>query len=168
MTGISVNHSQQRPRRNSDDAFTFPPFLLLFQVVGHLQDHRYTMDISSGVLFQPSFPLMSRRPGLLDLPREVLRTIALHIYDPLELTQQDRLSEYKCLQALRTAWGIFSTVDMHQERQDALTSLIAFGMTCRKVRREVRVVQFRCIRTPTVQHLETVVQNRDTWGRYVK
>ena len=35
---------------------------------------------------------MSAR-GLLDLPREVIRNIALHIYDPLELTQQDRLSE---------------------------------------------------------------------------
>ena len=31
--------------------------------------------------------------SLLDLPREVIRNIALHIYDPLELTQQDRLSE---------------------------------------------------------------------------
>lgn len=31
-------------------------------------------------------------PTLLDLPREVVRNIALHIYDPLELSQQDRLS----------------------------------------------------------------------------
>lgn len=28
-----------------------------------------------------------------DLPGEVLRSIALSIYNPLELTQQDRLSE---------------------------------------------------------------------------
>ena len=34
---------------------------------------------------------MSR--GLLHFPREVIRNIALHIYDPLDLTQQDRLSE---------------------------------------------------------------------------
>lgn len=32
-------------------------------------------------------------PSLLDLPREVIRAIALDIYDPLELTQQDRLSK---------------------------------------------------------------------------
>ncbi|KAL1412617.1 hypothetical protein Q8F55_000364 [Vanrija albida] len=80
-------------------------------------------------------------PTLLDLPREVIRAIAVHIYDPLELTQQDRLT-----------WGIFSTVDMHEERQDALFSLIALGDTCRKVRREVRVILFRCIRIPTVWH----------------
>lgn len=30
---------------------------------------------------------------LEDLPSEVLRNIALFIYDPLDLTQQDRLSE---------------------------------------------------------------------------
>lgn len=35
----------------------------------------------------------SKSTGLLDLPREVLRLIAEHIYDPLVLTQQDRLSE---------------------------------------------------------------------------
>ena len=40
-------------------------------------------------------PMHRRMPprSLLDLPREVIRNIALHIYDPLELTQQDRLSE---------------------------------------------------------------------------
>lgn len=32
--------------------------------------------------------------GLLSLPREVLGLIAEHIYDPLILTQQDRLSEF--------------------------------------------------------------------------
>lgn len=30
--------------------------------------------------------------SLDSLPAEVIRSIALHIYDPLELTQQDRLS----------------------------------------------------------------------------
>ena len=34
------------------------------------------------------------RVGLLSLPREVLGLIAEHIYDPLILTQQDRLSTY--------------------------------------------------------------------------
>lgn len=29
---------------------------------------------------------------LLDLPREVIRNICLQIYDPLDLSQQDRLS----------------------------------------------------------------------------
>jgi hypothetical protein len=33
-----------------------------------------------------------RPRGLLDLPNEVLRLIAEQLYDPLVLTQQDRLS----------------------------------------------------------------------------
>jgi hypothetical protein len=41
-------------------------------------------------LRRPSRPFVT--PTLLDLPREVIRNIALHIYDPLELSQQDRLS----------------------------------------------------------------------------
>ncbi|ORY23801.1 hypothetical protein BCR39DRAFT_342552 [Naematelia encephala] len=93
----------------------------------------------------------------LDLPREVIRNIALHIYDPLYLTQQDRLT-----------WGIFSTVDMHQERQDDLASLVSFGSSCRRARREVRVVLFRCIRTPTVNHVEEVIRNRRGWAKYVR
>jgi hypothetical protein len=40
-------------------------------------------------------PKPARRPrGLLDLPREVIRNIALHVYDPLVLSQQDRLSRF--------------------------------------------------------------------------
>lgn len=35
----------------------------------------------------------NRPVTLLDLPREIIRTIAGCIYDPLEITQQDRLSE---------------------------------------------------------------------------
>lgn len=35
-----------------------------------------------------------RRIGLLDLPSEVLRLVAEQLYDPLVLTQQDRLSTY--------------------------------------------------------------------------
>lgn len=35
-----------------------------------------------------------RTPHLREFPREVIRNIALHIYDPLLLTQQDRLSMY--------------------------------------------------------------------------
>lgn len=72
------------------------------------------------------------------------------------------------LWVLTAAWGIFSTVDMHEERQDALTALVAFGKTCRKVRREVRVVQFRCIRTPTTRDVDTVVKNVDNWAHYVR
>lgn len=30
---------------------------------------------------------------LLDLPREIIRLVCIHLYDPLELSQQDRLSE---------------------------------------------------------------------------
>lgn len=57
---------------------------------------------------------------------------------------------------------------MHEEREDDLASLVALGSTCRKIRREVRVLLFRCIRTPTLRHVEEVVRNRDGWGRYVK
>jgi hypothetical protein len=67
-----------------------------------------------------------------------------------------------------SAWGIFSTVDMHQERQDDLASLVALGSTCRKIRKEVRVLLFRCIRTPTLSHVEEVLRNADGWARYVK
>lgn len=50
-------------------------------------------------LAAPRRGVMSSRPTpthfrLLDLPREIIRTICQHIYDPLELTQQDRLSEW--------------------------------------------------------------------------
>jgi len=37
-----------------------------------------------------------RKRGLLDLPSEVLRLIAEQLYDPLVLTQQDRLSKLLC------------------------------------------------------------------------
>lgn len=66
------------------------------------------------------------------------------------------------------AWGIFSTVDMHQERQEDLASLIALGKTCRKLRKEVRVVTFRCIRTPTIRHVEDVIAARKDWAVFVK
>lgn len=66
------------------------------------------------------------------------------------------------------AWGIFSTVDMHPTRQDALLSLVNLGSTCRKLRKEVRVIIFRCIRTPTVQHVEEVIRNRRGWAKLVR
>ncbi|OCF76392.1 hypothetical protein I204_02087 [Kwoniella mangroviensis CBS 8886] len=99
----------------------------------------------------------SSRISITDLPREVIRLIALKIYDPLELTQQDRLT-----------WGIFSTVDMHQERQDDLASLISLGMVCRKIRREVRRILFTCVRVSGVHWAEEIIGNRDGWARYVK
>ncbi|WWC58935.1 uncharacterized protein I303_101480 [Kwoniella dejecticola CBS 10117] len=97
------------------------------------------------------------RLTITDLPREVIRLIALKIYDPLELTQQDRLT-----------WGIFSTVDMHQERQDDLASLISLGMVSRKIRKEVRRILFQCVRVSGVHWAEEVIQNREGWARYVK
>jgi hypothetical protein len=52
---------------------------------------------STGMNSDQSYVLTSKRPrrtpSFNDFPREVVRTIATHIYDPLELTQQDRLSE---------------------------------------------------------------------------
>ncbi|WVQ75334.1 hypothetical protein IAR50_004951 [Cryptococcus sp. DSM 104548] len=95
--------------------------------------------------------------SLADLPREVLSVIALAIYDPLELSQQDRLT-----------WGIFSTVDMHEERQESLRSLIHLGLTCRKIRREVRPILFTCVRVGSVESAEEMIQNHATWGVYVR
>jgi len=45
--------------------------------------------------------------GLLSLPREVLGLIAEHIYDPLILTQQDRLSKYPP----STIWNVSEETD---------------------------------------------------------
>ena len=72
------------------------------------------------------------------------------------------------MRPLIAAWGIFSTVDMHEERQDDLASLIAMGMTCRKIRKEVRAILFRCIRPYTVKDVNTVIQNKDNWAKYAK
>jgi hypothetical protein len=47
----------------------------------------------SGSISYNVHAMQHKSKGLLDLPREVIRNIALHIYDPLELTQQDRLSK---------------------------------------------------------------------------
>ncbi|ODN91375.1 hypothetical protein L198_05887 [Cryptococcus wingfieldii CBS 7118] len=95
--------------------------------------------------------------SLPDLPREVLSVIALAIYDPLELSQQDRLT-----------WGIFSTVDMHEERQESLRSLIHLGLTCRKIRREVKPLLFTCVRVGTVECAKEMIENYATWGVYVR
>lgn len=66
------------------------------------------------------------------------------------------------------AWGIFSTVDMSASRTEALASLISFGWTCRRIRREVKVVLFRCIRTPTEEWAKNVLDHQHDWAAYVK
>lgn len=60
-------------------------------------------------------------------------------------------------------------MDMHEERQTALLTLKAFGSTCRKVRREARVVLFRCIRTTTLEHVDIALgQGQHFWGRHAR
>jgi hypothetical protein len=80
-------------------------------------------------------PKSRRRTNLLSLPPELHLLIALHLYSPLHLTQQDRLT-----------WSVFSTVDMDPERWHGMDGLIAFAGTCRAVRRTVRYLLFRCVR----------------------
>jgi hypothetical protein len=53
-------------------------------------------------------------------------------------------------------------------RQAALDSLIEFGWTCRKVRKEVKVVLFRCIRTTSIEAVQNVISHRSDWGQFVK
>lgn len=57
---------------------------------------------------------------------------------------------------------------MDGPRQEDLASLIRFGWVCRKVRREARVVLFRCIRVNELKQLHEVVEHRDSWGKYVR
>ncbi|KAJ9091423.1 hypothetical protein QFC19_009133, partial [Naganishia cerealis] len=85
---------------------------------------------------RPPEPTEPRRPAtLLSLPPELHLLIALHLYSPLHLTQQDRLT-----------WSVFSTVDMDPERWQGMDGLIAFAGTCKTVRRTVRYLLFRCVR----------------------
>ena len=48
-----------------------------------------------------------RKRGLLDLPNEVLGLIAEQLYDPLVLTQQDRLSK---LEAELHGWRLINSM----------------------------------------------------------
>lgn len=57
---------------------------------------------------------------------------------------------------------------MDPDRQTALESLIAFGSTCRKVRKEARVILFRCVRIPGIPEAEELIANRDGWAKLVK
>lgn len=95
--------------------------------------------------------------SLADLPCEVISMIARTIYDPLTITQKDRLT-----------WGIFSTVDMDQDRQNSLDTLIALGMTCRKIRREVKGILFTCVRVHDQDKGLELIEHRETWGIYVR
>jgi hypothetical protein len=51
-------------------------------------------------MLQSSIP-GRRTVGLLDLPSEVLRLVAEQLYDPLVLTQQDRLSKFSYRHEIR-------------------------------------------------------------------
>lgn len=66
------------------------------------------------------------------------------------------------------AWGIFSTVDMDRDRQNSLNALIALGMTCRKIRREVKGILFTCVRVHDQDKGVELIEHRDTWGIYVR
>ncbi|KAE8543357.1 hypothetical protein D1P53_000062 [Cryptococcus gattii VGV] len=87
--------------------------------------------------------------SLVDLPCEVISMIARTIYDPLTITQKDRLN-------------------MDQDRQNSLDTLIALGMTCRKIRREVKGILFTCVRVHDQDKGLELIENRETWGIYVR
>jgi len=57
---------------------------------------------------------------------------------------------------------------MSPTRQAALDSVIEFGWTCRQVRKEVKVVLFRCIRVTSVESIHNVIAHKDDWAPYVK
>lgn len=50
---------------------------------------------------------------LLDLPREIIRLICLHVYDPLSLSQQDRLSTY--MHPLSLSLGLPTRLQLDEE-----------------------------------------------------
>ncbi|UOH82149.1 hypothetical protein LQV05_004842 [Cryptococcus neoformans] len=87
--------------------------------------------------------------SLADLPCEIIRMIARTIYDPLKITQKDRLN-------------------MDRDRQNSLNVLIALGMTCRKIRREVKGILFTCVRVHDQDKGVELIEHRDTWGIYVR
>lgn len=115
-----------------------------------------------------------RRTTLLSLPPELHLLIALHLYSPLHLTQQDRLT-----------WSVFSTVDMDPDRWAGMDALIAFAGTCRAVRGAVRYLLFRCVRVHGLREGRWLIRastaarsaekgkagrgkaTGDDWGQYV-
>lgn len=101
--------------------------------------------------------MTSPRPSLTSLPGHLIREIGLHLYNPLHLTQQDRLT-----------WSIFSTVDMDPPREQGLNDLVNLSLTCSKVRRDLRRIFFRCVRVHGLEKARELIEHRDDWGRDVK
>jgi hypothetical protein len=92
------------------------------------------------------------------LPREILRHIASYLYNPLALTQEDRL-----------AWGVFSSFgDNLPSRRQGLVDLVALGSTSKALWSEVRPSLLRCIRVADEERLRTVVASKDDWGKHVR
>jgi hypothetical protein len=104
----------------------------------------------------PSFE--PRQSALFKLPRELISHIGSFLYNPLELTQDDRLS-----------WNIFASFgDNESDRRQELSDLINFGSSCRAIWKEVRPIMFRCIRTPEIDKINEVIERHNDWGRHVK
>lgn len=95
---------------------------------------------------------------IAQLPSEIIQNIISHLYDPLRLTQADRLT-----------WNIFSSFgDNLPSRREGLTDLVAFGMTGKALWREVRPSLFRCIRVADEGSLAEVTAPENGWAKHVK
>lgn len=57
---------------------------------------------------------------------------------------------------------------MDQDRQNSLDTLIALGMTCRKIRREVKGILFTCVRVHDQDKGLELIGHTETWGIYVR
>lgn len=57
---------------------------------------------------------------------------------------------------------------MDQDRQNSLDTLIALGMTCRKIRREVKGLLFTCVRVHDQDKGLELIEHTETWGIYVR
>lgn len=66
----------------------------------HVTRARSSVGMSSPSIWQrtmprsPPAPVPKAAPTLQALPRELIKLICTHLYNPLHLTQQDRLSEW--------------------------------------------------------------------------
>lgn len=55
---------------------------------------------------------------------------------------------------------------MHAERQEDLNSLVNLGLTCKKIRQEVRRIMYHCIRIDSVKVLNELPEY--DWTGFVK
>lgn len=98
-------------------------------------------------------------PPLLRLPQEILQLLASFLYDPLRITQEERLS-----------WNIFSSLcDNLPERTFELCDLISFSVCNKTIWEAVRPSLYRCIRISEWEQLERIRhQDAAEWRPFVK